>query len=81
MHGNLPCGKDFAFSLVELHEAAISSYLQPIHAPLEDTTTLWHINHYFLVCVELAEVTVLPMINGQEIEEINGQINEDFRQN
>lgn len=71
VHRGLPCGQDFAFSLVELHEVPISPYLQPVNVPLEDSTTLWCISHYFLVCVKLAEGTLCPIIQI---------INEDFKQ-
>lgn len=71
MHRGLPCGQDFAFSLVELHEVPISPYLQPVNVPLEDSTTLWCISHYFLICVKLAEGMLCPIIQI---------INEDFKQ-
>lgn len=74
MHGILPCGQDFAFSLVELYAVPISLYLQLVQVPLEGSTALWHVSHCFLVCVtsKLAEGTVFPVTQITD---------EDFRQN
>ena len=37
--------QDLALSLVELHEASISPFLQPVEVPLDGSTILWYSSH------------------------------------
>lgn len=59
-------------ALVEQHDVPFSPFLQPAKVPLDSSTTLWCIIHFFLFCpLQLAEGMLCPKI--QVIKKMNEQ--------